>query len=58
MESKQLFAAPSSLWLFAIAVLLATVFVGVIPPGAVVQVLAHGALLASGVAMVILLRPR
>lgn len=58
MESKQLFAAPSSLWLFAIAVLLATLFVGVIPPGVVVQVMAHGVLFAAGVAMVILLRPR
>jgi hypothetical protein len=58
MESKQLFAAPSSLWLFAIAVLLATLFVGVCPPGVVVQVLAHGALLGAGAAMVILLRPR
>ena len=46
------------IWVFAFTVVLATIFLGVLPMGAVVQVLAHGALLIGGAAMVLGLRPR
>ena len=48
----------SWLWIFAFTVLLAVVFLTVVPTGCVVQILAHGALLVGGAAMVLGLRPR
>ena len=48
----------SWIWIFAFAVIVAVLFLTVVPTGCVVQILAHGALLVAGAAMVLGLRPR
>lgn len=47
----------SWIWIFAFAVLLAVLFLAVVPTGAIVQIAARGALLVGGAALVLGLRP-